>query len=54
MSRAEKFLKFVEVLENGTILDKEGKELKQYIGKRLLLYNAARSWIYSSASIGSS
>ena len=33
MSRAEKFLKFVEVLENGTILDKEGKELKQYIGK---------------------
>lgn len=33
MSRVEKFLKFVEVLENGTILDKEGKELKQYKGK---------------------
>ena len=33
MSRAEKFLKFVEVLENGTILDKEGNELKTYKSK---------------------
>ena len=38
MSRAEKILKFVEVLENGTILDKEGKELKQYIGKNGYCY----------------
>ena len=30
MNREEKFLKFVEVLEDGTILDKEGNELKTY------------------------
>lgn len=33
MSRVEKFINLVEVLEDGTILDKEGKELKQYICK---------------------
>lgn len=33
MSRVEKFINLVEVLEDGTILDKEGKELKQYLGK---------------------
>lgn len=38
MSRSERFLKFVEVLENGTILDNEGKELKQYIGKNGYCY----------------
>ena len=38
MSKAEKFIEFVEVLENGTILNKEGKELKQYIGKNGYCY----------------
>ena len=38
MNRAEKFIEFVEVLENGTILDKEGKELKQYICKNGYCY----------------
>ena len=33
MNRAEKFINLVEVLEDGTILDKEGKEVKTYIGK---------------------
>lgn len=38
MSRIEKAINLVEVLENGTILDKEGKELKQYIGKNGYCY----------------
>ena len=33
MNRADKFIELVEVLEDGTILDKEGKEVKTYIGK---------------------
>ena len=33
MSRADKFIELVEVLEDGTILDKEGKEVKTYVGK---------------------
>ena len=33
MNRAEKFINLVEVLEDGTILDKEGNELKTYVGK---------------------
>lgn len=38
MNRIETATEFVEVLENGTILDKEGKELKQYIGKNGYCY----------------
>lgn len=38
MSRIEKAINLVEVLENGTILDKEGKELKQYICKNGYCY----------------
>lgn len=38
MSRAEKFIEFVEVLEDGTILDKEGKELKTYKSKDDYIY----------------
>ena len=38
MNRAEKFINLVEVLEDGTILDKEGKELKQYICKNGYCY----------------
>ena len=38
MSRAEKFINLVEVLEDGTILDKEGKELKTYKSKDGYIY----------------
>lgn len=39
MSRIDKFLEKVTVLENGTILNKStGKELKQYLGKNGYMY----------------
>lgn len=38
MSRVEKAINLVEVLENGKILDKEGKELKNYICKNGYCY----------------